>query len=51
MDIVNRLGSETPASVHLVLCFPRFSVFLAFDFEVGFNAYDLISLLEMNTAF
>lgn len=51
MDTVNHLDSETPASVHLVLCFPRFSIFMAFDVEVGFSVYDLVSPLEINIAF
>ena len=51
MDIVNHLDSETPASVHLVLCFSWLSVFMAFDVEVRFSVYDLISALEINTAF
>lgn len=51
MDHVNRLGSEIPALIHLVFCFPRFSVFMAFDLEVGFSVYDLISPFEINTAF
>lgn len=51
MDIVNCLDSETLVSVHLMLCFPRFPVFVAFDIEVGFSVYDLISALEINTAF
>jgi len=51
MDDINRLGSETPALIHLVLCFPKLSVFMAFDFEVGFSAHDLILPLDTNTAF
>lgn len=51
MEDVNHLGSEIGASEPLVLCFPRFSVFIAFDLEVGFSAHDLILPLEMNPAF
>lgn len=51
MGLVHHLGSETPASIHLVLCFPGFSVFMAFDVELGFSVYDLISPFEINTAF
>lgn len=50
MVIVNHLGSETPASIQLVLCFPGLTVFMTFVIEVGFSVYDLIPLLEINTA-
>lgn len=51
MDDINHLGSETLALIRLVLCFPKFLVFMAFDLEVGFSAHEFILPLEIHTAF
>lgn len=49
MDIVNPLGSETPSSVHLMLCFPRFSVFMALTLKFMTLSHPLTLILVLNS--